>query len=140
MGERLDEFREEASELQDKANRYKNTFSTFGNLFPDYVRISNGDSRTISGKITLSEPTLQSDQLEVAVKIRKFAPVPDLVISLGIEIGFNNIVDLEKIRLPDPSKATETDLDKIDNDDLLDEIARIIKTNPDTAHRFIPLD
>jgi len=141
MGERLEKFRNEASILQDKVKRYWETFNAFSSLFPKKLEIPEGGSRAVSGKTTLSGPPPYSKQIEVAVMVRKFAPSADLQIVLGIENGPNNILRLEQIDLPNPSKTKETDLDKINNDELLSEIFYKIDVLSEAEKRaFTPVD
>ena len=141
MGERLDKFRKDASILQDKVKRYRETFNAFSGLFPKEFEIPEGRSRAVSGKTTLSGPPPYFQQIEVAVIVRKFAPSADLQIILGIEIGPNNVANLEQIDLPDPNKTKESDLDEINNDDLLGEIICKIDVLTEAEKRaFTPLD
>jgi hypothetical protein len=141
MGERLDKFRKDASILQDKIDRYRKTFDAFSDLFPEELEIPEGRSHAVLGKTTLPGPPPYFQQIEVAVIVRKFAPSSDLQINLGIEIGPNNVASLEQFDLPHPSKTKESDLDKINNDDLLGEIiCKIEMPSEEQKRAFTPVD
>jgi hypothetical protein len=126
MTNEFDEFRKNASELQDKVKNYQNMFRILNNLFPEDLK-----SGSVSGKITLSKNHPEVGHLEITVMISRLSPESDLKMDLGIEIGQKNIGELEKIDLPHPNNVQVTYIEEAVNNDLLEEIVDKIDMHGD---------